>query len=392
MKGVILCTKCRKKMQKNVCTCGNPKCLIRIYWNGQHYEYRRDNEGDVLTYDKALKKLIDISHAIKTKKFNPYYFSDSAIASRKFEKQFENYINEKKLELINNEISHEHFRHIMSSHKNYFGFFEGLDVSEINLSILSEFKATMIKKGLKSKTQKNILNILHNFFSWLRKNETIKAIPLFPEIKNTDKARRTALTREEQERGVMNLPEKHRDPIVFAMHTGVRPSELVAILVESIDLQRRLVWIERAKPGSILVEKTKNKEILPIPLNDTALAIVIKHMQNKFPKDFLFINPNTKKPYTRWFLWDLWKQFSGTNVTLYEATRHSFCTQIVPVADRLTAQRLMRHKNTSSTDNYYHAYSNTLLDAVKKIDHIPSKVVDISTIKKETKKLNIEPK
>jgi len=76
------------------------------------------------------------------------------------------------------------------------------------------------------------------------------------------------------------------------MHTGIRPSELVAILVESIDLQRRLVWIETAKLGSIRVERTKNKEVFPVPLNDTALEIAIKHIEDKFRKDFLFINPD----------------------------------------------------------------------------------------------------
>jgi len=370
MKGVILCSKCRKKMQKNVCICGNPKCLVRIYWNGQHYEYRRDNDGDVLTYDKALKKLIDISHAVKTKAFNPYEYADSVIAQRKFEIQFENYLEEKYVELLNNEISHEHYRHIKSYYNNYYSYFVKKDVIEINLALLSEFKTTLFKKSISGKTQKNIFTVLHNFFVWLQKRGVIKELPVFPEIKSTVTKRRTALTKEEQEIGLNNIPEKHRDPILFAMHTGVRPSELVAILVKSVDIQRRFVWIERARSGNIIVEKTKNKDILPVPLNDTALAVVQRNIKGKFPKDFLFINPDTNRPYTQWFLWNVWKNFSKTDVTLYEATRHSFCTQVVPVTDRFTAQRLMRHRDIHSTDNYYHAYSKTLLDAVAKIDNV----------------------
>ena len=76
-------------------------------------------------------------------------------------------------------------------------------------------------------------------------------------------------------------------------------------------------------------------------------------------------------------------------VTLYEATRHSFCTQIVPVTDRFTAQRLMRHRDTRSTDNYYHAYSETLLNAVRKIDN----VYDMEIVRnKKQEKPAIEPK
>ena len=370
MKGVVLCTKCRKKMNKGVCECGNHKCLVRIYWNSTHYEYRRDNDGDVFTYDKALKKLIDISSAIKTGTFNPYYFMDSAISARKFEKQFEDYLTERKQDLDNNEISHEHYRHIESYWKNYYGFFESWDISEITTELLSAFKTSLIKKGIKTKTQKNILNILHNFFVWLKRRGVIKDIPAFPEIRNTDKTRKSALTRDEQLNAISNIPESYRDPILFAMNTGIRPGELVAILIKSVDIKRRFVWIERAKSGPYFVERTKNKESLPVPLNDTALEIVIRNMKGKFPNDFLFINPKTEKPYTQWFLWNVWKQFSQTDVTLYESTRHSFCTQIVPVTDRFTAQRLVRHKDSRSTDNYYHAYSETLLNAVRKIDNV----------------------
>jgi hypothetical protein len=48
MTGVILCNKCRKKMD-GVCSCGSYKCIISIYWRGKHYEYRRDEQGYILT-------------------------------------------------------------------------------------------------------------------------------------------------------------------------------------------------------------------------------------------------------------------------------------------------------------------------------------------------------
>ena len=76
------------------------------------------------------------------------------------------------------------------------------------------------------------------------------------------------------------------------------------------------------------LDRTKNREKLPVPLNDTALAIVARNIKSKFPKQPLFVNPHTGKAYSRWCLWDTWKHFSGTDVTLYEATRHSFCSQI----------------------------------------------------------------
>ncbi|HVN95211.1 MAG TPA: tyrosine-type recombinase/integrase [Syntrophorhabdaceae bacterium] len=255
---------------------------------------------------------------------------------------------------------------------------------EIDLELLSQFKLNVLKyktgtaAPLKSKSRKNIMNALHAFFSWMRKHGVIKEMPIFPEIVDANKTRRRALTRDVQEYGLKNIPQQHSDPIRFMMKTGLRPGELVAILVKSVDIERRVVWVERARSGSRYVERTKNKEVLPVPLNDAALEIAKRHTKGKFPNDFLFINQNTGKPYTQWFLWDTWKRYSETGVTIYEATRHSYCSQIVPLTDKLTAQRLMRHKDGRSTDNYYHAYSDVLMDVVQKIDNI----VDLKDVKK----------
>jgi integrase len=93
-------------------------------------------------------------------------------------------------------------------------------------------------------------------------------------------------TREEQLEAISNIPESHRDPILFAMNTGIRPGELVAILIKSVDIKRRFVWIERAKSGPRFVERTKNKESLPVPLNDTSLEIVLRNMKKNFPMTF----------------------------------------------------------------------------------------------------------
>ncbi len=385
MKGIIICNKCRKKMD-GVCMCtpkGNAKCLIQIYWQGKHYEYRRDDQGFIFTYETAQAKLTEISNAIKKKAFDPIDYTDERIKERKFGFQFEKWRSEKKEELDNDELSPEYYRHITSYQANYFTFFDSYDVREINLEILSQFKLNILKykKGttalLKSKSRKNIMNILHAFFTWMRKHGVIKEMPIFPEIVDANKTRRKALTKEAQEYGLENIPREHGDPIRFMMKTGLRPGELVAILVKSIDIERRVVWVERARSGSKYVERTKNKEVLPVPLNDIAFEVAKRHVKGKFPNDFLFINPNTGKPYTQWYLWDIWKRYSDTGVTIYEATRHSYCSQIVPLTDKLTAQRLMRHKDGRSTDNYYHAYSDVLMDVVQRMDNI----VDINDVK-----------
>jgi hypothetical protein len=92
----------------------------------------------------------------------------------------------------------------------------------------------------------------------------------------------------------------------------------------------------------------------------------------------------TAKGYTRKYLSEIWNRHSGTDLKYYEATRHSYCTYIVPLANPLDAQRLMRHKDRRSTDNYYHAYNERLLDIVQRMDN----VVDIKEVKKRKRKGN----
>lgn len=371
MKGVILCNRCRKKTE-GVCSCGSYKCLVKIYHDGKVYEYRRDDQGYIFTYDKALDKLIDISKEIKKGTFKPEEFTDKKVEERKFRHQFQLWQQEKKEELDNDEISPEYYRHIESYQLNYYGFFDDYDVRDIDLGALSQFKLNHLRcktgttEPMRAKTRKNIMNVLHAFFSWSKKHGIIVSVPSFPEIKGAS-MRRQALTPNVQGVGLGNIPAEHRDAIQFMMNTGLRPGELVAALVKSYSPQDRVLWVERRRSGVLYREGTKNNEILPVPLNDVALSIVIRNVKGKFPNDFLFVNPNTKRPYTQWYLWDTWKRLSGTGVTLYEATRHSYCSQIVPLTDKLTAQRLMRHRDGRSTDNYYHASGDYLLDVVQKM-------------------------
>jgi integrase len=195
-------------------------------------------------------------------------------------------------------------------------------------------------------------------------------MPVFPEIKANDATSRRAMRREEQEAGLERLPGGFRDPIEFMMKTGMRPGEQCAVLVKSIDIGNRVVWVERTLSGTTYMETTKNKSTLPVPLNDKALEIAMRNMAGKFPKDFLFINPATGGGYRLRYLSEVWRKYSGTDYDLYEATRHSYCTQVVPLTTPLTAQRLMRHKDRRSTDGYFHAYNENLLDVVQRMDNV----------------------
>jgi integrase len=238
----------------------------------------------------------------RNKKFDPADWTDARIKQRRFENLMEGYHSEKEHEMQTGELSLEYFRIIRNYYRNYFKFFDGYDVREIDREQLSEFKRECLN-NLKIKSRRNVLNALHAFFHWLHDNGHILHMPSFPEVKGDDATPRRAIRKEAQEAGLRNIPEQFRDPIEFMMKTGMRPGELCAVLVRSIDLANRTVWVERSLSGSTYRETTKNKSKLPIPLNDKALEIAKRNMKGRFANDFLFINPVTGNGYRRKYLW-----------------------------------------------------------------------------------------
>jgi len=369
--GAIICNRCQSAMMdKEVCECGSVRCHVTIYWKAKHYHFRRDSNGNTFRQPEALLFLGNINQEIAKCKaqgipFNPDKYTDAAIRERKFEHQYQFYLSEKKKELEEDELSPEHYRHLEGYYRNHYIYFVDKDVKEIGLALLTKFKDTL--QGRK-KTKRNVLNNLHAFFTWMKSRGVIDSVPQFPIIKGNDAQRRMALRPGEQQGALEKLPEEHRDIIQFMMKTGLRHGEVVAVLVSSVDLDHRAVWVERRRSGAKERPGSKNEDVLPVPLNDVALAIVKKHIRGKFPKDHLFINPATERPYTQWFISNLWRTYSGSDVTSYEATRHSFCSNIR--TDRRTAQRLMRHRDQRSTDNYFHAYMEDLVDVVQAMDNV----------------------
>jgi integrase len=229
VKGIIICNKCRKKTD-GVCMCtpkGNAKCLIQIYWKSKHYEYRRDDQGYVLTYDKAQDKLTEISNAIKKGVFNPVDFTDEKVKERRFETKIEKWLQEKEKLIDLNELSPGTTRQYKGYVNNYYPYFHGKDVREITLEDLSNFKDTLDNVGIK--TRKNIMIALHGFFLWLKERGVIKEMLVFPKIKGDDSVIQKAIDVDVQEQALVRIPERHRDIFEFLTETGLRPGEACAL-------------------------------------------------------------------------------------------------------------------------------------------------------------------
>lgn len=392
VKGIIICNRCREKMN-GVCKCKslkkrkkarkpNYKCLIQVYWKGKHYEYRRDDQGYVFTYDKAKDKLAEISTAMKKGRFNPADFSDANINERKFRNQIEEWLSQKEEEEKTNELSPETLRCYRSYNKNYFSFFLGWDVREIGFEQLERFKDKLPRR-ISLKMKRNILNCLHGFFVWLKRKGVIKEVPTWPQIKGDDAQVRYAIDLKDQNDALAKMPSEWKDAFIFLFETGLRIGELCALKIKDIDFKNGRALIQRTWSGVKLVETTKGRNKRWIPLSDQAYEIAKKHVGVRWPEEFLLVNPTTKRGYRQEFLRRKWHAHSKLNITLYEASRHSFCTQIVENgASLLEAKQLMRHSDIRSTERYFHGSIAKMKDIVNKRGKIIPLIV---TEKQESK-------
>jgi len=375
MKGGIYCNACSAKMTGMVCKkCGKSTTYIKVYFDRAYHYFRKDKLGYSLTFASARDRITEIALAIRQGKFNPIAWSDNATQQRKFDRMMQKWLDEKSNEVKENELSPEYCRIVIGYNKNYYRFLHDYDVKDITLEVLSNFKDTLT--GLKIKSKKNVLSTLHIFFNWLYRRGIIERVPPFPHVKGDDSAARIALEIEDQQEIIEKIPERHRDIFTFLCETGLRPGEVCALKAGDADLKNEKILIQRTWSDAVLRETTKGKNKKWIPLSSIALEIVLKNIKSKFGNDWLFVNPDTQRHYRAKKLDYLWRQ-TGAMVTLYEGTRHSFCTQVAEIGDALLTRDLMRHADLRTTQKYYHSRMVKLKELVEK----RYKVIDLKSTK-----------
>jgi integrase len=381
MKGTIICNKCRKPMSTPVCACGNINCYISLYWKGKHYQFRRDTQGEVFDYREACKTLININSEIEDPyiQFNPIDWTDLKIKERKFENKISQWLEEKETEERNEELSYGTLRDYRGYVKNHYSILYGVDVRDIDLAKLSELKNSLSNVGIK--TRKNIMDALHVFMVWLKGNGIIKEVPAFPEIKGYVEKQYRAMEYDAQVEVLDRIPKHHKDIIHFLMETGIRPAEACAMIVENVNPFNGTAVIERTFSKNRLRHTTKQKATRIIPLSDVALSIIIRNIKDKLPTQFLFINPTTGTHYLSDTLWRIWRNYAGTEASLYQGTRHSFGFQLAQHNDIEKVRELMGHSTVEVTKKYAKVKITTLRDIV----NMRGNIITLKGNEKETK-------
>lgn len=372
MKGSIVCQKCGYARRERVCPkCGYDSCMIRIALKGSRFRIYHDKNGSALSFPMAFQALSQINKEIADRTFDVKNWLQPAIQENKFKNKYEVWIKQKTTEAEKGRFSYQTLKLYKTYFKNHYAPLYKLDVREIELSHLTELINGL--SGLSEKYTKNLADCLKTFFKWLNRWERVR-LPIFPEIQITQGETRRAIPREDQLEAIRRFPAEHQDILLFMRETGLRVSEACALQIRDIDIPAGAALIQRTYSGYDLVERTKGKHRKWIPLSRIALEIARRHVQGRFPADFLFINPSTRKGYKPSYLRDLWAVYGIKGLTLYEATRHSTITEWSKHATAFQVKDLARHSDIRTSAKYVH---NSMADLREIVDR--DNVVSIRT-------------
>jgi len=172
------------------------------------------------------------------------------------------------------------------------------------------------------------------------------------------------LTFDEQEKLLAVSPLWLREIIIFALNTGWRRGEVLALTWDKVDLFKKTL--------TILEQKNKGKDTQPF--NEQVLEVLkARYKIRSIVSNLVFFDSEGKEYDGRHVL----KVFKRT-VKLAKIAdcrvhdlRHTFATRLVQAGvDLYKVQKLLRHKSPIMTQRYAHHYSESLRDGVDTLDRI----------------------
>jgi integrase len=253
-------------------------------------------------------------------------------------------------------------------------FFKNQDVREIRKLDLEKYKIHLEERGTRGKTLKNYLDLFRVFLNdCCDRLEILDRVPKLPDVDVPDPQFRW-LEAEDQQKIWAFIPIADRPIFDFMALHGCRPGEARALRVKDVDLRSGTVAISSTWSGKELRERRKGRRAKPVtlPIHPEMIEFVGGRAKSALPGAFLFINPRTDRVYSQNRLrkiWDRVKIKAGiTGIRLYDATRHSFASQLVNAGEDLDRVReLLGHTSIKTTQKYAHHSIEGKKAALKKL-------------------------
>jgi integrase len=239
--------------------------------------------------------------------------------------------------------------------------FGGLLLGDISRHAVQGFHASLSENGLAPATADHHVKLLRYMLNlaveWdLLEKNPIAGIRLF----NPDNKVEVLLSDEQLDRLVKALDtDRNRivgDIALYLLSTGARLSEVLTAKWENVDLERS-TW-------KVLAANAKSKKARIVPLNDSAVT-VLKRQKTRDKHAYVFVNPQTGKPYTTITkVWGRLRKQTGMPALRIHDLRHTFASLLV-ANDRTLyqVQTILGHSDPKVTMRYAKFKPHDLVEA-----------------------------
>lgn len=367
-RGTILCQKCSRLRIGRVCPrCKHDACFIRITYEKKKRNLFYDRAGNTHSFKSAYKDLLLINGEIQEHRFDLSRWQKAEIEQRKLNNLYEEWLKQKEREADRGSFSKATLRLYRSYFTHHFGNLKKLDVREIRLKHLQELLDSW-PNNLSLKYKLNMMLAVRTFLKWTVRWGTLEKLPPFPEIRMDGGKPSRAISYEEQMAAINKKKlAEHRDIFLFMRETALRISEACAVKVKDIDIDNSRMLVQRTISERQIVERTKSRKKDWLPLTEEAYKIADRLSKNRFGEEFLFLDPRNNMGYLPDFLRRIWREHSGTSVTLYEAMRHSTISDWSRTgANAYMIRDGARHADIRTSSRYVHHALNDVRDMMSR--------------------------
>lgn len=274
-----------------------------------------------------------------------------------------------------------------SEHKEPRPTLRGVKVKDVKPGDLQRILNAMAKEGYSDAYIKKVRTIMHGLFDKAMFEHLIIQDPTRgierPEGKPA--VRRRSITDREREL-TLQVAETHRGGIfiLIMLFCGLRPQEVAALNWCDIDLENRIIHVNKAVKGNGVIGKPKSEAgVRDVPIPEYLYVRLAKIEHNPFD---LVCTHSQGGQYTRTTIQNMWKTFvRALNIAAGCRTyrgkvlppyfvqdlkmycyRHTYCTDLeaagVPIS---VAQKLMGHSEISVTANIYSHQSKDSVEAAR---------------------------
>jgi integrase len=233
-----------------------------------------------------------------------------------------------------------------------------LTLDDINQDVIDQIRSVKLKEVSKATTNRylalirSILIRARDEWEWIDK---VPKIRLFKE----SNSRERSLTFDQVKALMHELPMHQRETVMFALATGLRQRNVLALEWSQVNLELRHAWIQGTQ--------SKNRRPIAVPLNDTAIKVLQRQLGKHPTRVFTYLGRPLKAANTK--AWSNALKRAGITDFRWHDLRHTWATwQRQAGTPTHELQRLGGWRTGAMVERYAHLAPEHLAIAAERLD------------------------